>query len=932
MKTKLRITLIGLTLAISAYFIIYSNQSVDKREAYEAFLKKEYAKFNTTHPTDAESPERPDQPDHAYFLNHIQTLDPAIGHVPLDGLTDASQQALSIKRSANQGFSVAQTNTDLEWSNVPADIAGRVRAIVIDPERPNIEGRETTKLWAGSVTGGLWVNEDAGNLDASWTPVNGLKDNLGVSVIRFDPENSDIMYVGTGESYTAVNIYRESSSVGNGIWRSNDHGETWEQLSSTTDFQYINDIVVRLEGETRVIYAAVVSGIYKGEVFESTPSDGLFRSADDGATWTQVLPNIPNTETPYSPSDIELDGIGRMFVGAMRNNNLLGAGVILHSDDGLAWTVFDEITEATFDPENQYYPGRVIVKSAPSDPNRVYAIISGGLTETKTGWIRDAGSNSIIIQSFDQGDTWSQFALPDPSLGTWSNITWHAASLGINPKDPNEIIIGALNGFKLENADAATVVSGTNWTATSFWNPPGGSKYVHADQHEILYDLERPDTLFVSTDGGVFLGTNAQGETPDFSEMNKGFNTLQYYTLAISGVSGDKFLMAGTQDNNTTQLLDSEVDFFPGAGGDGAYTFIDQDEPNLVMHSSQYNRFNIIFDKNTPTSGRIISNRSTGLFINPADYDSDNNILYTNRIGIDINTNENNTTPLLRVRIGNQSITETVLDLGLEINAPISTIKVSPYSTSSSSNLFFGTQSGRLYRTLNGGQSPATRERTGADFPTSSISSIDIGRSESELLVTFSNYGVNSIWYSNDAGDTWQSIEGNLPDMPVRHGVFNPLNRDQIYIATELGIWFLDRTEGDGLTWRQEQVGIGDIRVDMIKIRAKDGWFVAATHGRGIYESQLEVGDFVTSTPELPILAVEAFPNPTSESLRVKLNANWTGETNVTLTDLQGKEFIQKKFSQSDLLVDVSTLPRGIYLLRVWSDKFRSKTKRILVQ
>ena len=168
--------------------------------------------------------------------------------------------------------------------------------------------------------------------------------------------------------------------------------------------------------------------------------------------------------------------------------------------------------------------------------------------------------------------------------------------------------------------------------------------------------------------------------------------------------------------------------------------------------------------------------------------------------------------------------------------------------------------------------------------------------------------------------------------MPVRHGVFNPLNRDQIYIATELGIWFLDRTEGDGLTWRQEQVGIGDIRVDMIKIRAKDGWFVAATHGRGIYESQLEVGDFVTSTPELPILAVEAFPNPTSESLRVKLNANWTGETNVTLTDLQGKEFIQKKFSQSDLLVDVSTLPRGIYLLRVWSDKFRSKTKRILVQ
>ncbi|OEK05722.1 T9SS type A sorting domain-containing protein [Roseivirga misakiensis] len=932
MKAKIRIPIVGALLILCACFFIFSGNTVDEREAYEAFLKKEYAKFNTSHPTTEDEEERPDQPDHAYFLNHIQTLDPAIGHVPLDGLNEAAEEVLSIRRSANLGMSISETNSDLEWNNIPADIAGRVRGIVIDPVRPTINDRETTRLWAGSVTGGLWVNEDAGNPESSWTPVDGLMANLGVSVIRFDPDNDDAIYVGTGESYTAVNIYRESSSVGNGIWRSTDHGDTWEQLQSTTDFQYINDIEIRMEGETKVIYAAVVSGIYKGATFQSTPSDGLFRSVDNGDTWTQVLPNIPNTDTPYSPSDIEVDGIGRMFVGTMRNNDLLGAGVILHSDDGLEWTVFDEITEATFDPANQYYPGRVIIKSAPSDPNRVYAMISGGLTETKTGWIRDAGSNSIIIQSFDQGDTWTQFALPDPSLGTWSNITWHAATIAVNPTDPNDIIIGALNGFKLENADGASIVSGLDWIPTSFWNPPNGSKYVHADQHDIIYDPERPDTLFVSTDGGVFMGTNAQGDTPVFSEINKDFNTLQYYTLDISDQRGEEFLMAGTQDNNTTQLSNSEISFFPGAGGDGAYTFIDKTEPNLVIHSSQYNRFNIVFNRNVPSNTRTIANRSTGLFINPADYDSDNNLLYANRIGIDINNNENNTTPLLRVRVGNQSITETILNLGVEINSPISTIKVSPYSTSTSSNLFFGTQSGRLYRVLNGGQSPLTRERTGADFPTSSISSIDVGRSESELLVTFSNFGVNSVWYSSDAGDTWVSIEGNLPDMPIRHGIFNPLNRDQIYLATELGIWFLDRTEGDGLTWRQEQVGIGDIRVDMIKIRKSDGWFVAATHGRGIYESRINVDDFITSTPELPVLAVEAFPNPATESLRVRLNENWQGETNITLTDLQGRDFVQQKFSSSDLTVDVSTLPRGVYLLRVWSDRFKSTTKRILLR
>lgn len=931
MKATSKLVLLGTILLTASYFI-FSPKSIDEREAYEQFLKEEYAKFS---PGDKriEDGERPDQPDHAFFLNHIQTLDPSLGRVPLDGLSQAENEArLLIPPANNQVSEVESTTADLEWNNIAADISGRVRAIIIDPERPNNNGNETTRLWAGSVTGGLWVNQDAGNPSSSWESVNGLSENMSISVIKFDPENSDVMYIGTGESYTAVNIYRESSSVGNGIWRSTDHGDNWTQLSSTTDFQYINDIVIRVEGETTVIYAAVVSGIYKGEVFESTPSDGLFRSTDGGDNWTQVLPNIPNTSTPYSPSDIELDGIGRLFVGTMRNSELLGAGIILHSDDGLNWTVFDEITNATFNPQNLYYPGRVIIKSAPSDPNRVYALISGGLTENKTGWIRDAGANSIIIQSFDQGDSWFRFALPDPALGTWSNITWHAASIAINPTDPDDIIIGALNGFKLENANLASIASGLDWVSTSFWNPPGSSKYVHADQHDIIYDLDRPDTIFVSSDGGVFMGQNAQGTAPEFSEINKDFNTLQYYTLAISPTFGDKYLMAGTQDNNTTVLSNSEIGFFPGAGGDGAYTFIDQDQPNLVIHSSQYNRFNIVWDKNIPTNSRTITNSNTGLFINPADYDSKNNLLYANRVGIDINTNENNTTPLLRVSVDNQNFAETILDLGVEVNAPISAIKVSPFSTSVSSNLFFGTQSGRLYRTLNGGQNPLTRERTGESFPTSSISSIDIGRSEAEILVTFSNYGVNSVWYSNNAGDTWKSIEGNLPDMPVRGGLFNPLNRDQIYLATELGIWFLDRTEGDGLTWKQEQAGIEGIRVDMIKIRKNDGWFVAATHGRGIYESQLNVDDFITGTEELPVLQVEAFPNPTSADLRIRLNANWSGEANLSMTDLQGKQFITQSFSESELTVDVSDLPRGIYLLRIWSDRFRSKTRRILLQ
>lgn len=926
MKASLKYSLL-FSIAIVSVFLVFPSKKDNERAIYEEFLIEEYRSF-AGQGIDLQEGERPDQPDHAFFFNHLQTLDPVLRRVPLEGLEQARLETERLQQKFSRAkSSFAQTQNDLIWSNTPSNLAGRVRPITIDPNRT---ATGPTKLWAGSVTGGLWVNENAGDPSSSWELIEGLPQNTSISAIAFDPNDSDIMYVGTGESFTAVNIYRESSAVGNGIWKSEDHGNSWTQLSSTTGFQYVNDLVVKSEGDVSVIYSAVVSGTYKGETFQSNPSNGLFRSTDNGLTWSQVLPDIPNTDKPYSPSDIELDAIGRLFVGTMRDNDLEGAGVILYSDNGQDWTVYDDVATTIFDPEALYFPGRVIIKSAPSDPNRVYAIISGGRTQTSTGWIRDDGPNSVLYQSFDQGNSWSQLELPDDQGDTWSNITWHAADLAINPLDPNTVIIGALNGFIMENTNSIPL---RRWNNISRWNAFGTSRFVHADNHTIMYDPLKPDTMFISTDGGVFYSKNVQEGGRGFTEINKDFNTIQYYTLAISGAANDPYLLAGTQDNSTIRLQDETLEFFPGSGGDGAYCFIDQDDPNFLMYSSQYNGFRIVWDRSIPNSASSIANRNTGLFINPADYDSRNNILYTNRVGIDIiNNNNNSTRPILRASFRSQTIQEQLLDLGTEITSPISNIKVSPYAPINQSNLFLGTQSGRVYKVTNAESTPTTQEITGADFPTSNISSIDVGRSENELMVTFSNFGVNSVWYTEDAGVNWSSIEGNLPDMPIRWGIFNPLDQRQIYLATELGIWFLDRTEGDNLTWQQEQVGIENIRVDMIKIRKNDGWMVAATHGRGIFESQLNVDDFVTATEELPNLEVEAFPNPTSDLLNIRMNANWSGQTNASLTDLQGNQVISKSFQVPSFKLDLSELPSGVYLLKVWSKGFNSPTRRIIVE
>jgi hypothetical protein len=138
------------------------------------------------------------------------------------------------------------------------------------------------------VTGGLWYNTNITSASNSWVPVTDFWPTLAVRCITYDPNAPMTFYVGTGEAETAIITYRESSGLGDGIWKSTDGGQTWNLLNSTTGFAYIPKIVVRNEGGNSVIYAAVVSGLYHG-VHQSTPSNGLFRSTDGGSTWTQVL-------------------------------------------------------------------------------------------------------------------------------------------------------------------------------------------------------------------------------------------------------------------------------------------------------------------------------------------------------------------------------------------------------------------------------------------------------------------------------------------------------------------------------------------------------------------------------------------------------------------------------------------------------------------
>lgn len=809
--------LLFIVTCIFVSYIIINNQD-QERIRYENFLLSQYDIIPNHSQEELKEIPKPEHPHMATFQNHFMSLDPALGYVPSDRLHAAFLRT----REMQNEFGDRQ----IEWQNVPSNMGGRTRAIMFDPNDSN-----QTKVWAGGVSGGLWYNNDITDLNTSWNSIDDFWDNLSVSRIIYDPLDSEIFYVATGEANTALVTYRESSSRGIGIWKSTEAGapDSWEVIPSTSGFQYVTDISVKISNNQSEIYAAVVSGTYQGQNHESSPSEGLFRSRDNGETWEQVLPNIPGTNTPYSPADIEITSSGKIFIGTMKNLNGEGGAVILSSLSGdiNSWTINNDFQEMIQQSNNNNIPGRIIFSSCQSSPEVVYGAVGSGN-------INNMGFNlsygNYLIKSIDAGESWTLVNLPTSNGSDWASLAWHALEIEVSPEDPQIVFIGGLELYKSTNG-------GNTWNNLSDWDLMyygGGDRYIHADIHQVAFQPNNPNTIAVTSDGGVFLSTNALSNTPIFIERNQGYNTLQFYTGDISNEYESINFVGGLQDNGTLLYQESALDINDMiTGGDGAFCFFDDNEP-IVITSTYYNAWYFI---NMDTNDYSYENASSGVFINPADYDSQNNIIYANKVRF----NGSQSNRIIKIsNIPNNPNTETI-SLNTGTSVYFSALKLSPYSNQNT--LFMGSQSGRLYKIENVNTDPNTIEIGSSLFPTANISSIDIGDNENEIMVTFSNYGVSSIWLTLDGGDSWMEKESNLPDMPVRWGILHPNDINFALIATEIGVWKTSNLQSENPIWIPSVSGLANVRVDMLSMRDSDNMVLAVSHGRGLFygEFNLEV-------------------------------------------------------------------------------------------
>ncbi|MCY7293496.1 MAG: T9SS type A sorting domain-containing protein, partial [Ferruginibacter sp.] len=308
---------------------------------------------------------------------------------------------------------------------------------------------------------------------------------------------------------------------------------------------------------------------------------------------------------------------------------------------------------------------------------------------------------------------------------------------------------------------------------------------------------------------------------PTLTSKESNYNTTQFYACAMDPTAGSYNLLAGSQDNGSHKFASSSVqNSIEVTGGDGMFCHIDQNQSQYWFTSYVYNNYY----RSSNNGGSFVGANSgnTGRFINPTDYDDIANMMYCAKGSNEFLRWENPQT-------GNTFTTVALTALSGQISA----VKVSP---NTANRVFFATGGGTLVRADNANTATPVATVISTGLPSAYISCVEVETgNDNHLIVTYTNYGTNSIWETLNGGTNWTNVEGNLPDMPVRWALFNPNNNDQLIIATELGVWSTDDINGAGTIWGSSNTGLANVRIDMLQIRQSDKLVIAATHGRGLY-------------------------------------------------------------------------------------------------
>ena len=634
-----------------------------------------------------------------------------------------------------------------------------------------------------------------------------------VTCITFHPTNSNIIYVG---------------APAGGLWKTTNGGTTW--TTNTDDLASIGISSLAIDpSNANVMYLGTGDGD-AGDTY----AIGILKSVDGGNTWNTTGLSWDVSQT-YRVSKVLVHPTNTSIVIAATSN-----GVYKTSNGGTSWSqvLSGNFKDLEFDSSNPavWYAARYgnntaqIYKS--TDTGDTFTQLTSGLPTTGVYRVAIAISASSpstlyalycnntdyglygVYKTTNSGSTWTQVKNSStPNLLGWNSNGgdaggqgWYDLCITVSPTDPNTLYVGGVNIWKSTNG-------GTSWTINAHWTGSGAS-YAHADHHAVEFLPGSGTTLFTGNDGGFFKTTNGGTNWTDYSN---GLGIHQYYRISVAQSNPD-LILGGAQDNGTDRYNGSSWNRI--IGGDGMECVVSYANSNIQFGALYYGNIYRTTTGGTPTD--MADPTEDGAWVTPyvLHPTTATTMYYATATRVYRSTNVTNTTPTWSALSGVLGSTSD----------PLTVLAVAP----SNGNFLYTANSTTTWKTTN-----LTTYTVVTGLP-GKVTAVTFDPTDANVAyATIGGFTAGSKVYKTvNGGSSWSNVSSTLPNVPANCVAVHPTTPNDIYVGTDVGVFY---SSNGGSTWEDYGANLPNVVINDLEIHTGAGKIRAATYGRGLWESPLNV-------------------------------------------------------------------------------------------
>jgi photosystem II stability/assembly factor-like uncharacterized protein len=716
----------------------------------------------------------------------------------------ANGQKRKNSSSSSPASSLSQTSFDgLKFRHVgTALMSGRIADFAVNPNNP-------AEYYVAVASGGVWKTVNNGT---TYTPIFDAQGSYSIGVVTLDPNNPNVVWVGTGE-----NNNQRSVAYGDGIYKSEDGGSTWQHMGLKSS-EHIGSIVVD-PNDSDIVYVSAI-----GPLWSKGGDRGLYKTINGGKNWERVL----NIDEHTGVNEVHMDPRNSDVLYAVafqRRRHVFtylgggpSSGLYKSTDAGQTWK---EI--------NQGLPkvdlGRIGLAISPANPEYIYAIVEAA-----------RGEGGFYI-STNRGASWMKRSSYSTSGNYYQEIV-------ADPVNPDKIY--SMNTWMQVSLDGGRTFK------------PVGEDSKHVDNHCLWINPNNTKHMIAGCDGGIY-------DTWDGAERwnyKSNLSITQFYKVSVDNAKPFYNIYGGTQDNNSIGGPSRTVsasgivnsDWYITLGGDGFETQIDPENSDIVYAQYQYGGLTR-FDKKSGEMKGIQPKERKGENSYRWNWDApllvsnhDNKRLYFAANKLFKSDDRGNSWQVisddLTAQIDRNKL--KVMDRIWSVDAVAKNKSTSQYGTIVAFSespldenlLFVGTDDGLIQITKDGGKTWVKQSLFPSIPRNTYVNMIYSSKHDKNVVYAIFNNHKNGdfkpyVLKSRDQGATWSVITNNLPVRGSSYAIEEDhVDPKLLFIGTEFGLFFSDN---GGLEWTQLKAGLPTVAVRDIAIQKDENDLVLGTFGRGFY-------------------------------------------------------------------------------------------------